>query len=178
MAADRNSADHPVADSPVDGQSNQGTTVLYREVQRVPLFWWLCSAGVVALIAWQAQMGRDWWWAVIAGVIAGVLTLWGLISLSRTSLTVVRRADGSRWLHAGDATLPAEVVSRTLVIPPTAKQAAMGRQLDPAAFVIHKWWIPTMAMLVLDDPNDPTPYWLLSSKEPAELLEALDRPIF
>ena len=54
----------------------------------------------------------------------------------------------------------------------------MGRQLDPAAYVIHKSWIPTMAMLVLDDPDDPTPYWLISSKEPQELLEAIGRPIY
>ena len=35
-----------------------------------------------------------------------------------------------------------------------------------------------MAMLVLDDPLDPTPYWLVSSKKPQELLEALGRPIY
>ncbi|MGI9207623.1 MAG: DUF3093 family protein, partial [Rhodococcus sp. (in: high G+C Gram-positive bacteria)] len=34
-------------------------------------------------------------------------------------------------------------------------------------------WVGTMAMVVLDDPDDPTPYWLISTRRPAELLEAL-----
>lgn len=155
-----------------------GSTVLYSEHQRVPLTWWLGSALVVALISWQAQMGRPMWVMYVAAVIAGSLAVWAMLALSRTKIQVIQESDGSVWLHVGPASLPASVVSRSLVIPPTAKQAAMGRQLDPAAYVVHKAWIPTMAMVVLDDPDDPTPYWLLSSKEPQELLEALGRPIY
>lgn len=152
--------------------------VLYSEHQRVPLTWWLGSAGVVALIAWQAQMQRPLWVGLAALVISGAFAMWCLLHLSRNCIEVSEDANGDRWLRVGPATLPASVVSRSLVIPPTAKQAAMGRQLDPAAYVVHKGWIPTMAMLVLDDPEDPTPYWLISSKEPQELLEALGRPIY
>ena len=59
-------------------------------------------------------------------------------------------------------------------IPRTAKSAALGRQLDPAAFVMHRPWVGPMALLVLDDPDDPTPYWLVSAKDPAKLLAALN----
>ncbi|MBF4553495.1 DUF3093 domain-containing protein [Corynebacterium suicordis] len=155
----------------------QQSEILYKESQRVPLAWWLLGAMFVALISWQAQMQREWYWGVVAGILSAAAIGWSLISLSSNKLTVVR-ADGETWLYAGAAKLPADVISRTLVIPPTAKDAAMGRQLDPAAYVIHKSWIPTMAMLVLDDPDDPTPYWLISSKEPQELLEAIGRPIY
>lgn len=149
-----------------EASGKSGMRVVYSESQRVPMSWWLAAAGVVAIIAWQAQMGRAWWWAIIAGVIAAALAAWALLALSQTKIQVLEDARGQKWLRAADAQLPAAVVDRTLVIPPTAKQAAMGRQLDPAAFVIHKGWIPTMAMLVLDDPNDPTPYWLVSTKRP------------
>lgn len=152
--------------------------VLYSESQRVPLAWWLFGALFVALVSWQAQMQREWYWGVAFGVITGAAVVWSLMSMSSTVVSVVREPDATVWLRVGPAKLPAEVVSRTLAIPPTAKQAAMGRQLDPAAYVVHKGWIPTMAMLVLDDPDDPTPYWLISSKEPQELLEALGRPIY
>jgi hypothetical protein len=30
-----------------------------------------------------------------------------------------------------------------------------------------------MVLLVLDDPDDPTPYWLISCRHPARLLAAL-----
>lgn len=159
-------------------QQAQGSEILYSESQRVPLTWWLLGALLIGLLSWQAQMQREWYWGIVAGVVVSAAVIWSLISLSSTKVMVVQETTGERWLYAGAAKLPADVVSRTLVIPPTAKQAAMGRQLDPAAYVLHKTWIPTMAMLVLDDPDDPTPYWLISSKEPQELLEALDRPIF
>ena len=157
---------------------DHGDNVLYSERQRVPFTWWLFAAGVVFIIAWQAQMGRSMWYAVGAGIFAGLAAAWALVKMSSTTIAVVEHSDGKRWLHAGEAKLPAELISRCLVIPPTAKQAAMGRQLDPAAFVIHKSWIPTMAMMVLDDPEDPTPYWLISTKRPQALLEALERPIY
>lgn len=156
----------------------QTSVILYTESQRVPLTWWLLGALIVGLLAWQAQMQREWYWGVAAGIIVSAAVIWTLLSMSSNKVSVVREPDGEIWLYAGAAKLPADVVSRTLVVPPTAKQAAMGRQLDPAAYVIHKGWIPTMAMLVLDDPEDPTPYWLISTKEPQELLEALGRPIY
>ena len=159
-------------------QRAQQSEILYSESQRVPLSWWLLGALMVGLLSWQAQMQREWYWGIAAGVIVSAAVIWSMISLSSTKIVVTREPSGEVWLYAGAAKLPAEVISRTLVIPPTAKQAAMGRQLDPAAYVLNKSWIPTMAMLVLEDPDDPTPYWLISSKEPQELLEALGRPIY
>ena len=41
-----------------------------------------------------------------------------------------------------------------------------------AAFVVSHGWVPEMVMLVLDDPEDPTPYWLVASKHPEQLLAA------
>ena len=53
------------------------------------------------------------------------------------------------------------------------KSAALGRQLDPAAYVLHRPWIGPMVLVVLDDPDDPTPYWLVSSRHPGRVLAAL-----
>ncbi|MEL4154475.1 DUF3093 domain-containing protein [Corynebacterium bovis] len=151
--------------------------VLYEETQRVPFSWWLLALGVSALIGWQSQMSRPTWVGVVAFIVVMGLAGWALWWMSRTRIRVVTDDDGERWLDVGDASLPASVVSRTMVVPHTAKSAAMGRQLDPAAFVVHKAWVPTMALLVLDDPDDPTPYWLVSSTAPDRLLAALDRPV-
>lgn len=59
---------------------------------------------------------------------------------------------------------PAAVgIARAASIPATAKSAALGRQLDPAAYLMHRAWVKTMVLIVLDDPDDPTPYWLVST---------------
>ena len=41
---------------------------------------------------------------------------------------------------------------------------------------MHHAWIKTMVLLVLDDPDDPTPYWLVSTRHPEKVLAALDIP--
>ena len=62
------------------------------------------------------------------------------------------------------------MIARSADIPRSAKSAALGRQLDPAAYVVHRGWVGPMVLVVLDDVDDPTPYWLLSSRHPERVL--------
>ena len=68
------------------------------------------------------------------------------------------------------------ITLRSAEVPRSAKSAALGRQLDPAAFVVHKAWVGPMVLVVLDDPDDPTPYWLVSCRHPERVLSALRNP--
>ena len=106
-------------------------------------------------------------YTVLAAVAVGVL-FW----LSRTEVQVIDTGtDAELW--AGSAHLPGSVVRRSAAIPRTAKSAALGRQLDPAAYVMHRTWVGPLALVVLDDADDPTPYWLVSCRHPDRLLAAL-----
>ena len=147
-------------------------TVRYRERLWVPLWWWLPGLGVAALIALEVDQGVQalpgWLaYAVLLPVAAVVL-----VAMGRTELRVVDEG-GTAELWVGNAHLPASVVSRAAEVPRSAKSAAMGRQLDPAAYVVHRGWVGPMLLLVLDDPDDPTPYWLISAKHPDKVLAAL-----
>lgn len=138
----------------------------------MPWWWWLVGLGVSALLATEVNMGvralPDWLpYAMSAAAAVGVL-LW----LSRTEVQV-SAAGAEVELRAGPAHLPASAVRRSAEIPRTAKSAALGRQLDPAAYVVHRTWVGSMALVVLDDPDDPTPYWLVSCRHPDRLLAAL-----
>lgn len=144
----------------------------YRERLWVPWWWWPIGIGLSAVLATEVNMGvrnlPDWLpYAVCAVAAVGVL-LW----LSRVEVAV--RGTGSDVeLWAAEAHLPASVISRSAVVPRSAKSAALGRQLDPAAFVLHRNWVGPMALVVLDDPDDPTPYWMVSSRHPERVLAAL-----
>lgn len=145
---------------------------LYRERQWVPWHWWIFGGFIVMLLAAQIGHNRSAAWLYGTAILFGALAIWSLLSLSATTVSVTEDAEGTRWLRAGNAQLPADVVSNALMVPATAKRNAMGKQLDPAAFVVSHGWVPQMAMLVLDDPEDPTPYWLIGSKNPEALLAA------
>lgn len=146
--------------------------VRYRERLWVPWWWWplgFVPAVLVALEVNQALSGVPDWLPIIVlfAVTAGVI-LW----LGRSEIRVVA-ADGLVELWAGSAHLPVSVIARSAEIPRSAKSAALGRQLDPAAYVLHRAWVGPMVLVVLDDPDDPTPYWLVSCRHPERLLSAL-----
>jgi hypothetical protein len=147
-------------------------TVRYRERLLVPWWWSLPGFGLAGLIAYELTLGvrsmPEWLpFAVLLPVAAAVLA-W----LSKTEVRVVAGSAGAE-LWVGAAHLPVSVVSRSAEVPQSAKSAALGRQLDPAAFVVHRAWVGPMVLLVLDDPDDPTPYWLISTRHPDRVLGAL-----
>jgi hypothetical protein len=50
---------------------------------------------------------------------------------------------------------------------------ARGPGLDARAFLCLRGWVQTGARVRIDDPQDPTPYWLLSTRHPDRLAAAL-----
>ncbi len=100
------------------------------------------------------------------------IPIWFLVWLSRLRVEV-QSVDGTTELRVGRAHLPLSAIARAAAVPASAKSAALGRQLDPAAYVQHRPWVGHMVLIVLDDPDDPTPYWLISTRKPARVLAAL-----
>jgi len=45
----------------------------------------------------------------------------------------------------------------------------------PLAFVVQRPWIKGAVQVLLDDPADPTPFWVVSSRHPVDLATALLR---
>ena len=133
--------------------------------------------GLAALIALEVNQGvralPNWVPFAVLLPVAGAVLLW----FSKTEVRVVSGASddpaAETELWVGDAHLPVSVVARSAEVPKSAKSAALGRQLDPAAYVVHRAWVGPMVLVVLDDPDDPTPYWLVSCRRPDRVLAAL-----
>ena len=94
-----------------------------------------------------------------------VAALW---SLSRSRV----RVQGGE-LQVGAAVLPLRSVGRVEVVDRRDKQAALGPELDPSAYVLHRGWVGPLVRLEVTDPDDPTPYWVFSVRQPDRLLTAL-----
>ncbi len=153
-------------------------TVRYRERLRLPLWFWLPGLGLAALIATEVNMGvegmPEWLpFAVLLPAAAAALMWAGRAEIRVVADETTGDARPAVELWAGQAHLPVSVIARSAEVPRSAKSAALGRQLDPAAFVLHKAWVGPMVLIVLDDPDDPTPYWLVSCRHPDRVLAAL-----
>jgi hypothetical protein len=140
----------------------------YRERLRLSWWTWLPALLVDAIVAIEFTLGFPSLpiWLPFAVVIP--LTIAGLIWMSRITVTVT--ADE---LLVDDARLPLSVISEVVALDAGGKREALGIGSHPLAFVIQRPWIGPAVQLVLDDPADPTPFWLVSTRQPIELARAL-----
>jgi len=159
-----------------------GGRTLFAEHLTAPLWWWPVSLVVLVPVAIEGHMALRGLPVWLAYVVLLPLPIWTLLWLGRQRIEVVTSSPDAEpnpadiELRVGRAHLPSNFIGRTTAVPAEAKSAALGRQLDPAAYVAHRAWIGPMALLVLRDPDDPTPYWLISTRKPTQLLAALGRP--
>ncbi|NUR30145.1 MAG: DUF3093 domain-containing protein, partial [Catenulispora sp.] len=72
-----------------------------------------------------------------------------------------------------DARLPVGVISQVVALDAAGTKSLLGPDAHPYAFVVLRPWVGTAVQVVLNDPADPTPYWLVSTRRPLELAASL-----
>ncbi|WP_162448606.1 DUF3093 domain-containing protein [Phytoactinopolyspora mesophila] len=145
------------------GNSSRRST-RYHERLFAPLSWWLLLLGLVFSVWLIYQHAYGPRVSVPAG--AGLLLLGGfvLVMYGRPRIAVESGA-----LIAGSARLPLSAVGSVETFHGDAARAARGRDLSPAAYWIVRGYITPVIRIEVVDAQDPTPYWLLSSRRPDEL---------
>jgi hypothetical protein len=143
----------------------------YQERLHVPLRWWVQAtmflatfwlALIVALPGWMA-------WVASAALLAGIYGIFTWLGSARVEVR-----DG--MLHAGPAHIPIARIGAAEALDKEATRRVHGVDADARAFLVTRPYISRAVKVVLDDPDDPTPYWLISSRHPRQLAAALGRP--
>jgi hypothetical protein len=142
--------------------------VLYSEPLRTPWWWYLVGAGVASLFAAEFHVAgvRALDWIPFCTLIPLALAI--VWSLGRSKLEI---ADGE--LQIRGAHVPLRFISGSVALDARTLRRVVGREGDPAAFVSIRPWIGPGVQLWLDDPDDPTPYWVVSSRHPDRVVAAL-----
>ena len=117
-------------------------------------------------VAYGAAVGYDWGFLMFA-VVQGLGTWWLLTARSRIAVD-------DDVLVAGRATLPLEFVGTVLALDTEETRHAAGPGADARAYLLLRGSSSGSVKVVLDDPADPTPYWLLSTRRPVELRAAIE----
>lgn len=144
-----------------------------------------------AAAAYSERLRTPWWWYVVAVLIACIfaaefhvagvpLTDWIPFStLIPLSLVIVWWLGHSRLeirdgeLRVRGAHLPLRFVSGAVALDAATLRRVVGREGDPASFVSIRPWIGPGVQLWLDDPDDPVPYWVVSSRTPQRVVDVL-----
>lgn len=140
----------------------------YSERLYVTWYWWPLPILAAALLAAEIHMGYPGVRAWLPYVVLIPLTVLLIFRIGRTRVQV---REGE--LRVADAHLPLRFVGEIEIIQVTDKRRTLGPRLDPAAFVMHRGWIGPLVRVRLTDPDDPTPYWLFSTRHPERLVEIL-----
>ena len=140
----------------------------YRERWIVPLVWWPCALGLATLVAAELHSGATGVRAFLPYAVLLPLTAVLLATGSRGSISVV---DGV--LHVPGARIPIALLKDGVALDRESFRVQTGPMADPRAFVVSRPWLHTAVRLTVDDPADPTPYWVVGTRRPAELLEAM-----
>jgi hypothetical protein len=138
----------------------------------VPWWWWPPTLLLFGLLAAEVHMGypgvRSW----LPYLLLLPLGVAALVWLGRIHVGTTEER-GERELVAGPAHLPVRLVGRMDVVAGPDKQRALGPDLDPTAHVLHRPWIGPAVRLEVLDPDDPTPYWVVSTRHPQRLIAAV-----
>ncbi|OUZ08355.1 hypothetical protein BHE97_14165 [Aeromicrobium sp. PE09-221] len=143
-------------------------TTVHRERLTVTAPWWV-AVGIFAVI-----MGWLLWVAatpVIALVTAvGTLVVAGALVAFYGSVKIEADSDG---LRAGRAFLDAAHIGTVEPLDAAAWRRAVGPEGDVRAFTLLRPYVRTGVRVTVDDPDDPTPFWLVSTRFPGSVARAL-----
>lgn len=148
------------------------TAPLYHERLYVPWWWWVIGAGLGALMAGQFRLALYELPAWLPFAVLVPLTLLVVWRIGRGVVEIRPIADGAE-LRVRGAHMTLDAVGAVAELDAKTVRMLAGRHGDPAAYVVMQPWIGPGVQVIVDDPDDPTPYWLFSSRHPDQLAAAL-----
>lgn len=141
-----------------------------RYTERLTVAWWLWlpAIALVGLLAFEVYLlGPS------LATFLPYLVLLPFATVVLWRLGRIRVAVQDEELLVDDARLPLRFVADATVLDAAAKRDVLGPYAEPYAFVIQRPWIAGAVQVHLNDPADPTPYWIVSSRHPTALAAAL-----
>ena len=79
-------------------------------------------------------------------------------------------------LRAGRAHIARDAIGEITVVSPERTRMLLSVDSDARAFLVIRSWIAQSVRVEITDSDDPTPFWLISSRRPQLLRDALSAP--
>ncbi|SMF76903.1 DUF3093 domain-containing protein [Streptomyces sp. Amel2xC10] len=139
----------------------------YEERLTAPRSWWLVSFLVgVSFALILLPFGTL---PLLGGLVGGTAAA-AVVASSYGSVRIRIVGDS---LIAGEAKIPVTALGEAEVLDAEEARAWRTHKADTRAFLLLRAYIPTALRVEVTDPQDPTPYLYLSTREPERLAQAL-----
>lgn len=146
------------------------TSAGFRERLRVPIRWWLQGGMLVATfwVAMVVAIPEAAAWGIAAAFMA-------LLAAALWSYGGARIVVEDGWLYAGQAKIKVNFIGDVLTLDKHATREWSGPLADARAFLLLRPYLPLSVRIGIADADDPTPYWLVSTRRPGLLVAALNQ---
>ncbi|WP_310963774.1 DUF3093 domain-containing protein [Nocardioides terrisoli] len=144
--------------------------VTYAERLRVPLRWWVQATMFLATL-WLAFIVATPAWIAWSATAVLVAITYGMFLLVGSAAIEVR--DGE--LCAGAAHIPLGLLGDPEPLDRDGTRRVAGVEADARAFLLLRPYLKRSVRVPVIDPADPTPYWLLSTRRPQLLVDAITK---
>lgn len=134
----------------------------------MPPWWWLVVIFFVVSLAVAVFAYVD---PITGAVVTGLFTF-ALVTLVLT-YGGARISVDDAGLNVGRFHLGAEWIGDAEALRGEPARDAIGRDADTRDFLQTRPYIDGLVRITLDDPADPHPHWLVSSRNPEELVSAI-----
>jgi hypothetical protein len=141
----------------------------YDERLGVPLRWWALATMFLASMLLAFLVATPLWVALSGTAVLVLLVVGLFLGYGAVHVTVV---DGK--FRAGRAEIPTALVGAPVALDAAATRRQAGVDADARAYLLLRPYVKRAVLVPVDDPADPTPYWLVSSRAPDRLVAALD----
>ena len=143
-----------------------GTRIRYSERLVPSLPWWLCVpaiAGVAAIV-----------FLPIGGMVAAVVAVPVAIGVAAGLWSLAAHVEVTgETFRAGRARIEHRYLGEVSVLDAEQVRGLMGPLSDARSHVLHRPWVRGAVRVEIVDPRDPCPFWLVSTRDPRGLAEAL-----
>jgi hypothetical protein len=141
---------------------------VYDERLGVPLRWWALATMFLASVMLAFLVATPLWVAV---AVTGVLVLAAVLLMLGYGAARVTVHDGV--LTAGRASISVDHLGEATPLDGPAARRLAGQDADARAYLLIRPYLRRAVRVEIRDPADPTPYWLVSTRRPERLAEAL-----
>jgi hypothetical protein len=143
--------------------------VLFEERLWPSVWVWLVAAGVSAAVILVFAPINPLVGYIAAGIVAVILTILLITSTPRLVVT-------SGALQVGRARIERRYIGAAEAFRGEDATRQRGPALNATAYLCIRGWIDPVVKIEITDEADRTPYWLTSTRRPAQLVAALAAP--
>jgi hypothetical protein len=140
----------------------------YDERLHVPLRWWALLTMFMATVLLAFLVATPPW---VAFTVTATLT--GLMAAVFVAYGAARVSVRDQTFRAGRARIPVALLGAPVALDAAGSRRLAGVDADARAYLLLRPYVKGSVQVPVQDPADPAPYWLVSTRRPDRLVAAI-----